>query len=289
MLITIFIYIFFLNFKGLKIKTMEKTLFITSILSLSTIFSCGNESKGTLPKQENKEIKNETSKTNFIDSKKCKALFVMMEDRSGSTSDHRKLSKQDYSELIHSFMDKNYGQFAVRVIGNPRPDEREFYILRIKPFKNYITVPKSSNAKMSEIQAAINKNKKIKAENENIQKQNDERVNNFIENVISKHIIAYKPYKRDLTDIEEALTHLQIKTSEAIFNNHPIDVLIISDGKHDATRLKHKLTYVPKNNINLYLIGWKDKSVFSKINKIDEYDSFDSFIEAYEETNHCNK
>jgi len=57
--------------------------------------------------------------------------------------------------------------------------------------------------------------------------------------------------------------------------------LIISDGKHDASKLKEKLKFNPTSNLDLYLIGWQDQSVFSNVTNIDSFESVDGFISYY--------
>jgi hypothetical protein len=264
---------------------MRKKISLVLTIIIFLLISCNNTDT---KKHIGKTITNpETStKVKFPTINQCKSLLIIAEDRSGSTQDHRKLSEEDYGKLLHQFTKNNYGQIAIRIIGNPPPAEREFFILRIDPLKKYKPVPPKS-AKMSVRAAIISHNKKINKENKEIIVKNDNKINNFIKDIIKPKIIQYKPYRnKDITNIKDALEHLQIKTSESIFSSYDnIDVLLISDGKHDASKLKSPLNFEPKNPVNLYLIGWKENKDVFKVKNIEEYDSFDSFIEAYYEKN----
>ena len=282
-------------------KFFSVSLLIVLSFSLSTLSGCGNKGtkdsdiakkiQGTQPGNDKKtatENGKNTGKNQFPEIKQCKSLLIVAEDRSGSTHDHRKLTADDYSKLIHQFVKENYGQVAVRVIGNPAPAEREFFILRIDPLKKYKPVPPIS-AKMSVRAAVISDNKKINIENKQIMEENNNKIANFIEEIIKPKIIQYKPYhNKDITDVKDALQHLQIKTSESLFRSYDnIDVLLISDGKHDASKLQTPVYFEPENPVNLYLIGWEEDKDILKVSNIEEYDSFDSFMEAYYEKK-CN-
>ena len=215
--------------------------------------------------------------------KRCKNLLVIAEDRSGSTSDHRKLKANDYRNIFKSFQKKFFGEIAVRVIGNPAPEEREFYLLDIEPFKEHLKI--DDDMLMSEKGQIIAKNKEIDKENSTIEEKNNEKTDAFIKEKIEPHIINYKPYKkRDITDVQDALQHIQDKVDEPTFSDFDhIQVLIISDGKHDASKLKNGLTFKPNRPIELYLIGWKDRSVFKDLHP-NTFESVDGFIEYYKKS-----
>ena len=96
-------------------------------------------------------------------------------------------------------------------------------------------------------------------------------------------MINYKPYRnRDKTDIADALKHIEMKINEpSVPPYQTIDVLIVSDGVHDAYPLKKPLQFNTKKKIRLYLVGWKDKTVFSGIPDIREFESIEGFIHYF--------
>ena len=267
---------------------MKEKILLPVLVIFFLLSSCNTNTTNTDKTKKKVEKTEIAEKIDFPKVKQCKSLLIIAEDRSGSTQDHRKLSEENYSKLLRQFTKNKFGQIAIRIIGNPPPAEREFFILRIDPLKKYKPVPPKS-AKMSVRAAVISQNKKIKKENKEIIAKNDHKITNFIKEIIQPKIIQYKPYRnKDITDIKDALEHLQIKTSESLFSSYDnIDVLLISDGKHDASKLKSPLNFEPKNPVNLYLIGWNENKDVFKVKNIEEYDSFDSFMEAYYEKK-CN-
>ncbi len=212
------------------------------------------------------------------------ALFVVMEDRSGSTDAIRKLTPEKYRVLFDAFAAEYCGQIAVRVIGNPTPEDKNFYLLDLDCPKPLKTIPK--DAKLSE-KAHINKqNKEIKQQNAGLAQANRKKIEEFIQNTIVPHVINYKPYKgRDVTDIRGALESLETKLSEAGYQDYDnVEVLIVSDGVHDADHSKEPLK-LKMNNGNLYVVGWKDLSVFQGV-KPQRFESVDGFISYYKHKKH---
>lgn len=226
------------------------------------------------PKKEKTTINEEVKAT-------CKSLLIVAEDRSGSTSNHRKLTAQDYKRIIEQFQENANGQVAIRVIGNPAPAEREFFTLQVDTQKSFLEIPK--DALMSKKGKIRKDNEKIAEKNKKIMAQNKRSGTNFVASKITQHVLNYKPYKgKDLTDIKNALHHIETKIKEPTFRDYDkIQVLIISDGVHDATKLKEKLQFQSSSNLDLYLIGWQDQSVFSNIVNIESFESVDGFISYY--------
>jgi len=214
-------------------------------------------------------------------SKICSSLFIIAEDRSGSTSEHRKLSKEDYNNLCEAFYSKYHGQIAVRVIGNPAPNEREFFILNLDQPKKYIEI--SEEALMSEKGKLRKQNEGIKKENLELYEVNKSKINQFIQDKVEKHVVKYTPHlKKDVTNIEDALKHIETKVNEPTFLDfNKIHILIISDGVHDATKLKMALSFNPNRQVNLFLVGWNNLKIFDKINKKNTFESVDGFITYY--------
>ena len=251
-------------------------LLLLTVLSI-TLTSCDEDKKGSKTTKSSQTINKKVAD--------CKTLLIIAEDRSGSTTDHRKLTAQDYKKIITQFQEKANGQVAVRVIGNPSPEEREFFTLAITPQKPYIEIP--SDAKMSTKGKLRKDNEKIALENEQIIANNKRSISNFIASKVNQHVLNYKPYKnRDLTNIKDALHHIETKIKEPTFKSYyKVQVLIISDGKHDATKLKEKIQFQPTQNLDLFLIGWLDQSVFSNVTNIDSFESVDGFISYYKTLN----
>ena len=262
---------------------MRNYLILVFTLLTITLISCEGDRKDTKKTdQKTNEIVTQTTTQKVAD---CKSLLIIAEDRSGSTTDHRKLTAQDYKKIITQFQEKYSGQVAVRVIGNPAPEEREFFTLVIEPQNPYKEIPK--DAKMS-IKGKLRKdNKKIETENQTIIAKNKHAISNFVASKVNQHVLNYKPYKnRDLTNIEDALHHIELKIKEPTFKSFDkIQVLIVSDGKHDATKLKEKMHFQPTQNLDLFLIGWLDQSVFSNVTNIDSFESVDGFISYYKTLN----
>jgi len=214
--------------------------------------------------------------------KESSSLLVIADDRSGSTSANRKLTKEEYIEIISSFSKSHSGTVAVRVIGNPVSDNLEFHRILISPF--YFLMPEKpdlKNKKMTLTRAEYYKKKreKIKEKNYEISIKNKNSIEEFI-NTVEESVINYKKAGKDLTDVNDALKHITEITNEKSFEGvNKIYVIILSDGIHDATKEKVKL-FESSNSISLHLIGWKDKSVFSSLSDVNIYESKEGFLNA---------
>ena len=245
-------------------KEMKRILLFITTLSLFILTTgCPTDSEETKNNQIQKKF----------------SLLIVMEDRSGSTNDLRKITPEKYKKLFNAFIEKNCGQIAVRVIGNPAPEDNNFYLVDLdcpKPLKKIpkgITIDKRAHL--------VSLNKKIAKRNSELEQKNKEKVEKFIRDTIIPHIINYKPYKgRDVTDIHGAFEKLETKLEEAGYENFDnIDVLIVSDGVHDASHIKQPLQ-LKMDKGHLYVVGWKDLSVFKGI-KPKRFESVDGFISYY--------
>lgn len=260
---------------------MKKSAYLFVIILISVfIFGCDTGNNGS---QGGNIVEPKYNYNN-----KCKSLLIIAEDRSGSTSDHRKLTSNDYLTIFKAFENNYSGQIAVRIIGNPAPQEKEFFILNLKELKPYLKMD-NKDMLLSEKTVLRNKNQKIAIENEKITQSNLEKIKVFINEKINPKVVKYKPYKnKDVTDIADALHHIETKVNEPTFANYnKIQVLIISDGIHDAYKLKKALSLKLPANTELYIIGWKDKTVFSKVKNIENFESIDGFIEYFKNSK-CN-
>ena len=99
---------------------MKKTVVF---LLFPLLFSCGST-------QEKKPIETEN------EYQKCKTLLLIAEDRSGSSQGSRKLTLEDYQALGEHFVENYIGQFVVRTIGNPSPEQRDFFTFSVKGMLN---------------------------------------------------------------------------------------------------------------------------------------------------------
>lgn len=211
---------------------------------------------------------------------KKRVLLIVMEDRSGSTSDLRKFTTEKYRRLFETFAEKYCGQIAVRAIGNPKPEEKNFYLVDLDCPEPLL--PVSEDLPLDKRALVVNKNRKITQRNQALGKKNRQRIGDFIQTDVVPHIINYKPHRgRDVTDIRGALEHLAAKLSEAQYGDYDeVQVLIVSDGVHDADRRKVSPMQLKMTRGRLYLIGWEDPAVFQGIRPM-TFESIDGFISYY--------
>jgi hypothetical protein len=124
-----------------------------------------------------------------------------------------------------------------------------------------------------------NNRKILISENEKIELENKNKIEEF-NSIIEQNIINYKKAGKDLTDVNDALIHVSEIINERTFKDlNKIYVIILSDGVHDATKQKVK-SFETELPVELYLVGWKDKSVFSSISNLYKYESKEGFLNA---------
>lgn len=246
---------------------MKQSFYKLLCLSLAFICSCDNENSSSKP------AIGDHQETNI----KSSSLLIIAEDRSGSTGNIRKMTVDDYSKIFHSFAEKHSGIVAVRVIGNPKPEDNAFYRLEIKPFSPIL--PNDEDATLDEKAMITSKNKLISKENEALTLANQKAITDFLESVITPKIIEYRPSNKDISNIEDALEHIQTLIDEpSVHQYSEKELIIISDGMHDANKLKGKLA-LNNSEIKTYVIGWKDLTIFSAEPTI--FESPDAFILNY--------
>lgn len=210
----------------------------------------------------------------------CQTLLVIMEDRSGSTNDHRKFTEQDYQSLAGHFAREHSGTIALRAIGNVAPQDREFFRLKFPPLFDALLVP--GDETLSEKGKVVRQNKRIASINDSLRQANLAKVAGLMHTIKNK-IIGYRPAGKDLTDVAEALTHLNAIVNEATFKNYQnVVVVLASDGKHDASRVTLKGLFSPARPVDMYLIGWKDPAVFEGIGGVQSFESKDGFLNWWE-------
>ena len=209
-------------------------------------------------------------------------ILIIGDDKSGSTKNQRQLSAEEYRTIIDEYSKKYSGVIAVRVIGNPASQNLEFF--RFKPKPTYIvpdlnTIAKKYNLTLTNRAWAKKEIEKITKKNDSISNSNSKGINQFIIN-ITNSILNYKPNGKDVTDINDFLDHLNVLINEPQYKGKKIDIILQSDGVHDA----NKKTVTPlkfEMPVRLYLIGWKNKEVFQgdKL-KINYFESKDGLLES---------
>lgn len=238
-----------------------KNLPLILVILITSIAGCGNPKEST------------TEKIGF-----SKTLIVVGDDRSGSTSEIRKLNENDYREIMKIINDLGGGTFAISIIGNPPPDDRQCFRLNIQDQKAKETIITSKNPTYTELGKQNKYENQIDAHNDSIRKTNLENIENFISSTISPKVIGYKAYKNQpLTSIDNSFQHINTLVNETDFKNYDNIVVVLfcdginepyTSGKIEKINEKLKLP----SNAWLYLIGWKDKSYFEGISKIESID-----------------
>jgi hypothetical protein len=190
-------------------------------------------------------------------------VLIIGDDRSGSTKNQRQLSAEEYKTIIEAYINKYSGVVAVRVIGNPASQNLEFF--RYKPKPTYIVpdlnaIAKKYNLTLSNRALAKKSIDSISKKNEEILKSNANNKNLFIES-ITNSIINYKPNGKDVTDINDFIEHLNIIINEPQYKGKKIDIILQSDGVHDANK-KPVTPITFEIPVRLFLIGWKNKAIF---------------------------
>lgn len=221
-----------------------------------------------------------------IDKEENEALLIIADDRSGSTAVNRKLSKDNYEAILNKFATYHSGVIAVRVIGNPKNDNLEFHRLTIKTkLKSLPKIDKLDDALLKS-KFTLTKREmyqinydKINDYNNIINESNKTKMLAFL-NKIDDQIIKYKTAGKDITDINDAISHIHEIATESSFKSYKhVYIFILSDGVHDANTNKVKaFPYI--ENAKIYLVGWKDLTVFSSYtihNNLIKYESIEAF------------
>ena len=213
-----------------------------------------------------------------------KTLLVIGDDRSGSTSDIRKLTADDYRILIEAIGSKGGGSVAVCLIGNPKPQSREPYFLPLGILEKVTPYDVKSNAltltQRGQIKIA---NDKIIARNQEILRGQAKNITDYLNSKIMPSIIAYvPPTGKDQTDINDAVGRINVLVHEPQYEGYDkIIVAMLSDGKNEPTGNK-AIPIVKKIDhplVEFYLIGWETASTPFVGRKVNLLSSKDGFIE----------
>ncbi len=246
-------------------------------LFLSLCFSCGEgKSKGHTAVTEHEDIPD------------CKIMIVLGDDRSGSSESIQKLNKDDYESIITIINENGHGYFTSTILGNPAPNSKEIFRVKVsalKPYKNILT---SEHPTLTEQAKQKKHDEKIKASNEKIKKKNANRLNSFLSKTLQASILGYKPYKgKDITNIDLAFTHINKLLKEPNTENYDkVIVVLFTDGVNEPKRSgrveKIETMLALPDNAELFLVGWKDTSVFSGI-EFSEFEGKEGFFDHLEE------
>lgn len=189
-----------------------------------------------------------------------KTLIVIGDDRSGSTTDIRKLDSIDYQTIISSIAKKGGGAVAVCLIGNPQPQSKEPYIIYLEPLE----IPKAFDPKDTELTLSqkgafkIN-NEKIIAKNNLILSEVQTKTTHYIKHTLIPNIINYKASGADFTDLDDAFTRINTLINETQYKDFErIIVAILSDGKNQpGIKSKPITAKINHPKAEIFLVGWK--------------------------------
>ncbi len=220
----------------------------------------------------------------------CKIMIVLGDDRSGSSQSIQKLNKEDYKSIINVINENGSGYFSSTILGNPAPNSKEIFRLKVSPLKPYKNILTSEHPTLSERAKQKKYTDKIKAKNEKIKKKNASRLNTFLSKTVQNSILGYKPYKgNDITNIDLAFEHINKLLKEPKVDDYDkIMVVLFTDGVNEPKKsgrikkIKNKLEL--PDNAELFLIGWKDTSVFEglEMNQFEGKEGFFSYMEDFE-------
>jgi len=257
---------------------MTRKLFLITSLICLCITSCGDATS----KPHTVAIEEE-----ILD---CKIMIILGDDRSGSSESIQKLNKEDYQNIISVISKNGSGYFASTIIGNPAPNSKEIFRVKIGAQKPYENILASEHPTLTEQAKQKKANDKVKLKNEKILKKNKSRVNTFLSQTLQKNILSYKPYKnKDITNIDLAFEHINKLLKEPGIDDYDkIMVVLFTDGVNEPVRsgkikaIENKLMLT--DNAELYLVGWKDTSVFNaiEINEFEGKEGFFSYVEDFE-------
>lgn len=246
-------------------------------ISLVFIVSCG-------------ETASKTHQLATEDIPDCKIMIILGDDRSGSSQSIQKLNKEDYQNIINVINENGNGYFTSTIIGNPAPNSKEIFRLKVSALKPYENILTSENPTLTEQAKQKKHNEKIDARNKKIKTKNASRMQKFLSQTLEKSILSYKPYKNnDITNIDLAFDHINKLLKEPNIDDYDkIIVALFTDGVNEPKRsgkietIKNQLQLT--DNAELYLVGWKDTSVFDgiEINQFEGKEGFFSYLEDFE-------
>jgi len=248
------------------------------IFACILIFSCGESPKN----QHSLDVEEDIAD--------CKIMIVLGDDRSGSSQNIQKMNAEDYQNLVNIISENGHGYFTSTIIGNPAPNSKEIFRVKISALKPYESIITSENPTLTEQAKQKKHNEKIKLRNEKIKKKNASKVNFFLSKTLNQNILNYKPNNgKDITNIDLAFQHINKLLKEPNIEDYDKIIVVLStDGVNEPKRSGRietiKTNLELPDNAELYLIGWKDTSVFSSIEfgEFEGKEGFFSYLEDFE-------
>lgn len=210
-----------------------------------------------------------------------KTLLVIGDDRSGSTSNIRKLTEQDYKTLFNAVNEKGGGTVAVCLIGNPQAQNREPYMQNLTPMQQVQAYdPKDTHLTLTEKSKIKLRNDKINVANQQVLQANTDNINRFIEDPVKKNILDYHPAGVDHTDLDDAISRINTLVNEPGYRNYDnIIVVMVSDGRHQPGKGEKPVSATlahPKAKV--YLVGWETPVTCFGSAEINKFSSKDAMI-----------
>jgi len=106
----------------------------------------------------------------------CEIMIVLGDDRSGSSQGIQKLNKEDYAAIIDVINENGSGYFTSTIIGNPAPNSKEIFRVKVSKLKQYENILTSEHPTLTEQAKQKKHNEKIKAKNAKVKKKNASRL-----------------------------------------------------------------------------------------------------------------
>ncbi len=225
---------------------------------------------------------NTTQKPNDEATDYFRTLLVIGDDRSGSTTDIRKLTTGEYKDIFNTISQKGGGTVAVCLIGNPLDQSREPYILQLNPLQNTMPFdPRDTKLTLTEKSKIKLNNDKIIADNKKALEANTSKIDQFISTIVNPNIINYKPSGVDRTDLDDALGRINTLIHEPGYQNYDqITVVLLSDGVNEPSNAKVDIkSRISHPNAHVCLVGWQTTVNCFDVNKTDNYSAKEGMIE----------
>lgn len=262
-----------MNFTKMKKEgdTIYKLKVLTITFIMATLIGCNGNGTKQLPNESQTQVTEKYFKT----------LLVIGDDRSGSTSDIRKLTEDNYRSLISAVGEKGGGTVAICLIGNPKPQSREPYILELTSLENLTYYdPKDPNLTLSQKGAIKAKNDKIISENQRIVATMSNKIDKFINSYIKPNLIDYHPSGPDQTDLDDAISRINTIINESHYQSYDkIIVALLSDGVNQPSAGIKTISQSLKNTMaDLYLVGWQTATSCFEVKKMDKLSVKDALI-----------
>jgi len=210
-----------------------------------------------------------------------KTLLVIGDDRSGSTSDIRKLTEEDYKTLFNAVNEKGGGTVAVCLIGNPQAQNREPYMLSLTPMKKVQAYnPKDTHLTLTEKSRIKLQNDKIIEANQQAMQANSENISDFIGDPVKKNILDYHPAGVDHTDLDDAIRRINTLVNEPGYSKYDnIIVVMVSDGCHQPGKGERPISAsLAHPKAKVYLVGWETPLTCFGSAQINQFSSKDAMI-----------